>query len=204
MKKLSKRSMLVFGSLLLVCAFAPAMASAASWTGTFPSTHVLDSPNPANRLSFSANLGGGLIAGWTCAVAQLHFDLLSRFDAVVTGTNFKACHGTGASVNCTVTPTGTGFPWTITNPTTTSLSIHRVHVSVLFENTPGAGGACGAPGTVTVTGTLNGGTWTNPGHEVEFTNATGLVSHSPTLGNNLPTTVSGTLASTDNTITMVD
>jgi hypothetical protein len=203
MKKLSKRSLLLFGLGLLVCAFAPAMASAASWTGTFPSTHVLDSPNPNQRLSFSATTALGA-AGSSCAVAQFHIDLLSRSDAIVTGTNFRQCHGTGAAVNCTATPVGTGFPWTITNPTTTNLSIHRVHVDVFFENTPGAASACAAPGNVTVTGTLTSGTWTNPGHEVEFTAATGLVSHSPVLGNNLPTTVSGTLASTDNGITMVD
>jgi hypothetical protein len=203
MKKFSKKSLLLFGSLLLVCAFAPSMASAASWTGTFPSTHVLDTPNPLQRLSFTATTALGP-SGWTCAAVQLHIDVLSRSDAIVTGTNIRQCHGTGASVNCTVTPVGTGFPWTITNPTTTNISIHRVHVDLFFENTPGAASACAAPGNVTMTGTLTSGTWTNPGHELEFTAATGLVSHSPVLGNNLPTTVSGTLASTDNGLTMVD
>jgi hypothetical protein len=198
MKKFSK-SVMLFVSVVAVSAFVvPAMASAATWTGSIPSTHVFDSPNPANRLLFNSSLG----AGSTCAVARFHIDVRSSTDAVVTGTNFQNCMGTGLAVNCTATATGSNFPWTVTNPATDNIQIHGVHVTVLFENTPGNATACALPAPVTVTGTLSGGQWTNAGHEIEFLDDAGLHVTSP-LGPGT-VTISGTLADTQRTTTMID
>lgn len=202
MKKLSKKSVTLFVGVMAVCAFAlPAMASAASWTGTFPSTHVLDSSNPANRVSFS--VAAPVNAGSTCAIARFHVVLDSAFDGTVTAATFQNCMGAGGAVNCTVTPVATRLPWTITNPTTTNVTIDGVHIDAFFENTPGAASACAAPGNVTLTGNLAAGSWSNVGRELTFTSGSILSAHFAAPIGTQTAVVSGTVADTQDG-TMVD
>jgi hypothetical protein len=198
-KKVSNRGAMLFVGVMAVCALAmPAMAGAASWTGTL-GTHVFDGSNPANRLAFSV---AAISSGSTCAVAQFDIDVLSSSDGVVTAAGFQNCMGVGNAVNCTATATGTGFPWTVRNPTTTNVTVNSVDVDVNFENTPGNPTACGVPGNVRVTGNLTNGAWTNGPHEITFTNATGTNAHT-SLGT-FPATVTGTLRDTAQTLTMAD
>ncbi|HEV7492330.1 MAG TPA: hypothetical protein VGO10_01010 [Baekduia sp.] len=207
MKRFSKKSVLPFVGVLSVCAFAlPGVASAASWFvdpgGAFPATTVLDSSNAANRLSFTTAAG----AGSTCAVATFDVDIRSSSDAIVTSAGFLNCMGTGLSVNCTLTaaPTAASLPWTITNTTTTNITIHNVDLTLHFENTPGNATACATPITSRVTGNLENGSWSNAGREVTYTNAPGLVAHGIPGAPNSAATVTGTLASTNLNVTMRD
>jgi hypothetical protein len=196
----SKKGTLLWLAVLAACAFAaPPSALAASWHGPFPSTHLLDTPNPNKRLSLNAPAIGG---GWSCSAGKLHLDIRSASDANVTDLVSGGCHGTGTAVNCTVTLVARGLPWTLTNPTTHNLTIHDIHITEVYENTPGNATACGLPGTQTLTGDLQGMTWTNPGHEIEFTDATGLALH--VAGTTVPVTLSGTFVDTSNNLVITD
>ncbi|HEV7494709.1 hypothetical protein [Baekduia sp.] len=199
---MSKKGALLFASAVAVCAFAlPAMASAATWHGPFPSTHVFDtlSTSPSQ---LTATSGPPNNFGWDCGFAQLHVDILSPTDAKITNFGARSCHGTGADVNCTVTLTPQRLPWTLTNPTTHTITIDGLHITVLYENTPGNPTACALPGTETLTGDLRNGTWTNAGHEFEFTNAPGLLVHRA--GMSIPFTITGTFFDTSGNLTMTD
>jgi hypothetical protein len=197
LRKLLKRVVLAVVGVLACAAFGgPSVSSAASW-GVVGSTHVLDSPN----LTFS--IGAPINGGWQCQINQLHSVVTSAAVLSVTAATFGGCMGTGNSINCTLTPTTTGFPWTVTGLTTTNIQIHNVHATVLFENTPGNPTACGTPGFMTWTGTLAspGHThWIGAGHEILFVNATGLVAH--TAAGNLPFVINGTLFDTSGTLTL--
>jgi hypothetical protein len=173
-KKVSNRGAMLFVGVMAVCALAmPAMAGAASWTGTL-GTHVFDGSNPANRLAFSV---AAISSGWTCAGAQFDIDVRSSSDGVVTAAGFQNCMGVGNAVNCTATFAATNLPWTVTNPTTTNVSVDGVDLDGFFENTPGNATACGFPGSVRATGNLSAAVWGNPAHEITFTAATGAIVH---------------------------
>lgn len=198
-KKLSKKSAMLFAGVLAVCALSmPAMAPAAIWDGV-GSNHVLDSSNPANRISYSV---AALGAGWTCGITDINIDIRSPTDAIVTNAVYASCMGTGSAVNCTVTNTGTSFPWTMTNTGTADVTIHGENVDFSYENTPGAAQACGVPGENIVTGSLHTGVWNQATHEITYTNATGLSVH--TSVGTFPVTVTGTLRDTAQTLTLTD
>jgi hypothetical protein len=203
MKKFSQKGVLLFGVMLVVCAFAPSMASAASWSpvGT---AHQLFSPN----LSFTTTvpaLGGAL--GSSCNVSEFTGSVVSANAINITAAVFRNCMGTGVEANCTVTPTATGLPWTATATSTTNVQIHSVNVTVQFENTPGNPVACAAGTSTSVTGTLTGGSWapgaTIAGNELFFQHDDGLTSHTtaPTIASNAAF-VKGTFRDTTNTLNM--
>ncbi|HEX5923662.1 MAG TPA: hypothetical protein VFY45_07505 [Baekduia sp.] len=192
MKKLSKKSVLLFGAVLAVCAFAAPMASAASWS-PIGTTARLASTN----LGFSQAIGGGLTVGSSCALSTFDGDVASAAVLTITGGRFDNCVGTGLAAGCTVTATGTRFHWTATGVSTTDIQIHGIHVDVRFETAPG-GGACNSlvhNTNITLTGTLTGGSFDPSSiglnRKVTFVNASGLVSHSA-LANGAPTLVTGT------------
>jgi hypothetical protein len=195
LRKLSKRVVLVVVGVLACAAFVgPSMASAASWevAGT---NHVLDSPD----LQFS--VGAPLSGGSQCKSNQFNSTVTSTAVLSITSASFAGCMGTGNSVNCTTTPTATGFPWAATGLTTTNIQIHNIHVTAIFENTPGNPTACATPGAITLTGTLASSGHTHwSGHEATFLNATGPIAH--TAAGNLPAFVSGTLFDTSGTLTL--
>jgi hypothetical protein len=178
LKKLSKKSLLIFAAVLSLAAFAmPSMASAASW-GVVGSTHDLDQI-PGNGLAFTSTDG---TIGSGCAGTSLHAFVTSAAALTVQSGSFTNCMGTGAAgTPCTTTVTGT-FPWTAVGTTTTNIQINTVNAHVRYENTPGNATACPANGVVvTVTGTLasTGHThWNSTTRTATFVNATGLIGDS--------------------------
>jgi hypothetical protein len=183
-KKLSKKSMLLFGAVLALCAFAmPSVASASTWDPP-STTHTLDSPN----LSFTSAAGGS-----TCALAQFHVVVSAAGVSTITGTNFANCSGTAPATPCVTTPRGTNFPWTVTPISATTVTIDKVHVDVTYE---GIGCPLGNPsGNVTLSGNLGPAAWSNATHEVVFASTGGL-----TVAGVGPATVSGTVRDTSQTL----
>jgi hypothetical protein len=198
MKKLSGKSVLLFGVVLVVCAFAvPSMASAASFTSL--GTHQLVSPN-LSFLAPAANLGS------SCAESRFDIDINNGNDGIITGSRFLGCRGnpTTSGVNCTVTATGTKFPWTATAAAgTDNLQIHGVHVDVQFETLPGTlPAACAVNGAqVTLTGTLTGGSWNPATRTIEFLADDGLSGLSG--ANLLAATVTGTFSDPAGTLGVI-
>jgi hypothetical protein len=182
MKKLSRRSVLLLGAVLAVCAFAvPSSASAASWDGGGTVTHQLFSNN------FGFTIESPQVFGSSCANSEFDVDVVSAAALRITGARFLNCRGTGIGVNCTLTPTGRNFPWTATASSTTTIGIDGVHVSLVYENHPD-GTACSVNGlATTLTGNLTGGSWdpsaTGANRRVTFRNAPGTTMHSA-LGSN--------------------
>jgi hypothetical protein len=202
MKKLSKKSLLLFTGVMAVCAFAmPAMSSAASW-GVIGTEHTLHSAN----LGFTATdpVLGGISS--SCAASTFTVDVRTAAALTVTSTQFTNCTAQGAAIgDCTVTATGTPEPnpdWTVTGVTTTNVQIHDVRIDLTFENKPGSSNCLNVNGqNLLLTGTLTGGVWDAAAHQVTFNNAEGLVSHGAT-GNNTRITVTGTIRDTQQTLTL--
>ena len=198
MKKFSQRGLLLFGVLLVVSAFVvPSMASAASWfqVGT---THQLFSPN----LSFTATfpvIGQG---GSSCNGSEFDGDVVNANTIEITSGRFVDCMGTIGQSNCTVTATGTGFPWTATATATSNVQIHGDNVSAVFENTPGNPNPCQTATTITLTGTLTGGSWNPATNEVLATDPQTHGLTASALGLSVPAFVIGTIRDTTNTLRM--
>jgi hypothetical protein len=201
MKKFSKKGALLFAGVMAVCAFAlPAMSSAATWS-VVGSEHTFHSAN----IGFTATNPalGGITS--SCAESTFTVDVRSAAALTVTSASFRRCTANGPGIgHCLVTTTATPNPvpdWTVTGVTTSNVQIHNLVVNTTFETTPTAPGACvnvnGA--SLTITGTLTGGRWSEPTHSVTFTDAEGLVSHGGGV-NNLPVTVRGTLRDTQQTL----
>lgn len=207
MRKLSKKSMLLVGGILTVCAFAmPSLASAASWSPIPNTTHVLASHN----LAFTAGAGGAAPVGSQCADSEFHAVVVNAAVMEITAVSFRNCTGLAGTLGsgCTTTATATGLPWTATARTTTDIQIHNIDVDVQFETRPGGPlGSCLLHNNVArVTGTLTGGTF-DPStiaanRRVTFNHAHGLTSHSA-LGSQ-SAFVTGTFRDTTNTLNVLD
>jgi hypothetical protein len=180
MKSLLRKSASCLGAMLAACAFVvPSMASAASWS-LIGTTHQLVS----NNLAFSAPLGGGLTIGSSCAAAQFDANVVSASTLQITGAKFTGCTATGLAAGCTMTATGTRFPWTATATTTNNIQILGIHVDVRSETAP-SGFACNVlvhNRNYTYTGNLNGGSWDpsaiGVNRTITFNNASGTILHS--------------------------
>jgi hypothetical protein len=199
MKKLSMRSSLLLGVLLAVCAFVPALASAASFSqvGT---THQLTS----NGLAFTADTGPLGQAGSTCALSQFDSTVTSASLITINAARFDNCHGVLAANPCTATVVPTGLPWTANAPNTTNIQIHSVNIDILFEQTPGAA-ACPAQGAkVLLTGTLTGGSWTPATNTADLVAESGLAAHFLGTGQSSSTTVSGNIRDPAGTLRLFD
>jgi hypothetical protein len=212
MNMLSKKSALLFGAVLAVCAFvAPSMASAASWSGL--GTHQLASAN----LNFTTNIAPLGAAGSSCADSEFDADVVNAQVIEITGAVFRNCTGGsgfpaigGAADDCTVTATGTNFPWTATARLTTDIQIHQIDVDVAFETKPGGAlGSCRLEGnTVRVTGTLTSGSFdpsaTAANRRITYTSAPGLTAHVLGTGLNGPAAVTGVFRDTTATLNVLD
>jgi hypothetical protein len=173
----------------------PSMASASSWVGS-GDIH-------SGNLGFHAL---GIVSDAT-ACSSVTFQTFRQSAAVLTITSatFSRCHGNaGASLGCTITATGTKFPWTATAVSTTDIRIHGVHIDVRAETTPGVDPPfCSDAGLdFTLTGTLGLGVgtqtvWDPLGKTVTFNNTSGLSEHAAALGiNNRTVTVNGSVVAT--------
>jgi hypothetical protein len=201
MKILSRRGLLLFGVLLMVCAFVPSLASAASWS-PIGTTHQLFSSNLG--VTFTGAATGQ--AGWVCNASEFDGDVVSANTIEITSGVFTRCHGLFNATNCTVTPRGTNFPWSATATSTTNVQIHGVNVDALFENTPGAPAACPLLGAkVQLTGTVTGGSWIPASNELIYTHDDGLTLHSIVpAGAPVPVALTVTIRDTSGTLRMFD
>jgi hypothetical protein len=177
LKMVSKKSMLLMGAVMALCAFVlPSVASAASWAGA----GNIDSGN----VGFSVAAING---GSSCAQTTFSTTFDSAQVLTITGATFTNCRGDiGGSVGCTTTAVGTNFPWVATPTSTSNIQIHKLDIDVNFETTPGTLNECANNGlNIRLTGTLSGLFFT-PGaagsRRVDFGPATGLVAHIPGVG----------------------
>jgi hypothetical protein len=203
MKKFSKKGMPFAAAAMTLCLFAmPSSAGASSW-GVVNSEHTLDGANIGFRTTVPSI---GRLFG-ACSKSSFTGDVRSAGDMSITNATF----GGHCVVNlpdsgdgqCTLTLTGTRFPWTATAVTTTNIQIHGVQIDERFiQNTENSCPGALAGQSVLITGTLRDGHWTGNGtneHEIFLDGAEGLVVHSA-LGNNIPMTWYGYLADTAKTL----
>ena len=202
MKTLCQKGVLLFGAVLAVCAFAiPSMASAASWS-PLGTTRILEDTNLVTTRSAPVH------STELCESVLYDADFISPGVVLITTATYLNCVGLDTATGCTVTATGTRFPWTMTAPTTTNIQIHGVHIDVRYETRPPAGSTpCALNGlSETVTGTLTGGSWdpsaTGANRRVTFNNDSGLTVHSA-LGSS-PVLVSSTMRDLSGTWNLFD
>jgi hypothetical protein len=195
MERFSKKGALLFAAAMALCTLAmPSPASAGSWS-TVGTEHTLDSPN----FGFTATTAIGTVDS-SCPSSQFTADVASTAALAFTSALFGG--GCTAVFNgtqvCTATITPTNFPWTATVPTTANIQLHNFRLDQVLDQSPA--GTCPVPGlNVTVTGTATNGTWSNNQREITYTDAPGMVMHSP-LGNNQPVTFRGTFRDTQQTL----
>jgi hypothetical protein len=174
LKMVSKKSMLLLGAVMALCAFVlPSVASAASWAPVGTTDGRIDSAN----LGFS--VGPPLNSGSSCRVSSFSVTVHSAAVATITGGSFAGCHGdVGLGVGCTTTATGTNFPWRVTPVDTTRIEIHGVDIDVHFETTPGTLNECATNGNnIRLTGTVIASFTPAagpPNRRFDFEGATGL------------------------------
>jgi hypothetical protein len=195
MKRFSKKAILLSAGAMSVCAFAmPSLASASSW-GVIGTEHTLTSPN----FGFTSAAAGGLTS--SCSNSSFTADVRSAAVLTITTGSFAGCTTSGPGIgHCPTTVTPTKYPWakTVLGPANVVIDLPDIHI--IFH-----GASCVLAGaTLRLTGTLSGGTWTGNGanqHEIIYTNAEGLVSHSA-LGNGAPVTVRSTFRDAQQTLTV--
>ncbi|MET0604810.1 MAG: hypothetical protein ABW167_22710 [Baekduia sp.] len=180
LKMVSKKSMLLLGAVLALCAFAlPSVASAASWSPVGTTDGRIDT----SQLGFSVP---ALATGSSCESTSISVVVDSAAVATITGASFANCHGNiGGAVGCTQTAVGTNYPWRVTALTTSSIQIHGVDIDINYETTPGTLNECANTGlNLRLTGTT--AVSFTPGaagsRTVDFGGATGLVTHIPGVG----------------------
>jgi hypothetical protein len=199
MKKFSKKGVLLFAAAMALCAFAmPSMASASSW-GVVGSHHTLDTTN----IGFSNDTNGAVSM---CDRAQFTTRVTSTANLEVSTASFSSCalNAEALGATCTATSTATNLPWTGTAVTTSNIQLHGVNIDVFLT-----GASCGTltNQTIKVTGTISGARWLgNANHGIELAGASGLVSHLPAVagGTTSAITLTGTLADTQNTLTVTN
>jgi hypothetical protein len=180
LKMVSKKSMLLLGAAMALCAFVlPSVASAASWAPVGTTDGRIDSGN----LGFSIN--NPLVVASSCTASSFSVTVHSAAVATITGASFANCHGDiGLSVGCTPTATGTNFPWRVTPVDTTRIEIHGFDIDVYFVTTPGTLNECAGPGlSMQLTGTVVASFTPSAAgsRRFDFNGGTGLFAHIPTV-----------------------
>jgi hypothetical protein len=200
MKMFSQKGVLLFGVMLAVCAFMPSLASAASWSPIGGADHSLFSSN----LSFTNTFPVIGQVGWGCNRTEFTSSVVSTNTIEITATGFADCMGTLGNSQCTLTATGGNFPWTATATSTTNVQIHGVDITLVFENTPGNANACQNPATITLTGTLTGGSWNPANNTLNLSDpqTDGLTAHILGAGLTATSFVAGTVRDTAGTLRM--
>ncbi len=148
------------------------MARASSW-GAVGTEHTLDSAN----FGFLSDVQGSTSS---CASSRFTLDVASTTVIEITSATFTGCTWVGSPFgSCTMTSTGTNFPWTATAVTTSNIQIHGVSINMLAEHHPSSGTCNLANMTVRITGTLSAARWTGntTPRTIVITGSTGLVAH---------------------------
>jgi hypothetical protein len=200
LRKPSRRRLPAFAAALAMCALAiPSAASAASW-GPIGTGHTLTT----STLEFTAHPASGATLGWSCAQADVFVTVQSSSVLTNTTTTLAKCTGTGTAVHCIATSLATSPPWTVTGPTTSNVTFDNFHMDLMYVNKPGDPTGCtlSGMGIFTLTGVIAGGTWDAAGHQITYTNATGLTATFPTPVGPSRVTVSGTLRDDSQTLTL--
>jgi hypothetical protein len=137
MKMVVKKSVLLLGVVLALCAFTlPSVASAASWSPAGTTDGRID----VSTFGFSNPVPGW---GMSCAATSFGVTVDSAAVATITSASFVNCYGDlGALRGCTVTAVGTNFPWRTTAVTTTNIQIDGFDVDLGFETTAGTLDEC--------------------------------------------------------------
>ena len=177
LKIVSKKSMLLLGAVLALCAFVlPSVASAASWFPVGTTDGRIDSAN----VGFSIPALG---SGSSCTSSTFSATAHSAAVATITAASFNNCHGDlGSGVGCTTTTSITTTPWAATAIDTTRIEIHNFAVDVYFETTPGTLNECSNTGlNIRLTGTLTL-SYTPIPRVFDFNGAAGLAAHIPGVG----------------------
>ena len=185
LKMVSKKSMLLLGAVMALCAFVlPSVASAASWSPANTTDGRIDSGN----VGFSIPATG---SGSSCTSSTFSVSADSAAVATITGASFQNCHGdVGSGVGCTTTTQVTNLNWPATAINTTRIEIHGFDIDVSFEQTPGTLGECANNGlNIRLTGTLTL-SYTPATRTFDFLGATGLVTHIAGVGS-LPSVARG-------------
>jgi hypothetical protein len=190
MKKLSKKSVLLFAAVMALCAFAmPAMASAANWDPA--GSHTITSP--ALSLEIPA-----LNAGSSCHAAFV-VDANGTSQLTVTSATFSGCVGTKDATGCDVHATqGSGPDWVVDGANASAIRVTNINVDYAFIGSL----TCVVGGnTVNVAGTLTAGGFNNSTHSLCLTGSTGLQGSlgGMPLG---PVTLDGCLTDTAGTLTL--
>jgi hypothetical protein len=193
MKKFASKSVLLFAMMTAMCAVAPSMVSAASWSPLTNPHHTIDSANAGFVIDSNGTAS-------VCRESTLTATVTSASDLRITSASYRRCTASGPAIgSCTMTVAATGLPWRATPTSTSTVTFDGVHIDALLENHPGDA-ACTATGvTIRFTGSINNGGWNNASRHVTLPGTTGLVSHSP-LGNGVPATANGTLRDTQQTL----
>jgi hypothetical protein len=192
MKKFSKKGVLLFAAAMATCAFAPSMASAASWSA-IGSEHTLDSPDAGFVIDSNGTTS-------QCGESAFTARVTSAMDLEIIGAVFRRCTASGPNIgSCTLTLSATGLPWTATPTSTTHVDIRNIHIDQLLENEPDST-ACLANGAkITLTGSLINADWNNTTRELILNRTLHLASHSA-LGNNVTMTAFGTFRDTQQSL----
>ncbi len=172
----------LLASLTALAAFAvPAAASASPVWGPVGTTSALDSPGPGGPVNFSIPSQGST---WQCTGHHLGLGVRKPASSTldVTSATFSGCTGNGILVNCTVTQTATGLPWTMQAASLTDVRLNVGNVKAKFTTTPGSGTACMWAGVeISFSGTLGAGVWQSSTHSVTYNSENGQGLTSPTL-----------------------
>jgi hypothetical protein len=168
MKKTMTKSTLLFASIMALAAFAmPSMASAANW-GPFNTNHTLNgyiyvsTGALYNTVSCSGSLG-----------VHVRAPVASTLD--ITSASFSSCSvSIGQGVDCNVTATASGLPWTAIGTSTSDVRINVTDMTFTYSQKPGGPSCTLSGGVGHVSGTLTGGAWSAAAHKVTYASDPGL------------------------------
>jgi hypothetical protein len=191
MKKFSKQRVLLCAAAMTVCALAPSMASAASWS-PIGSHNTLDAPT----FRWTIDSQGTHL---NCGSSFLTTKTANAMDLEISDLDLRTCIATGPTIGtCSVSSTPTGLPWTATPTSATTVDIRNIDVDQTLLHVVSSG--CTVNGLrIRWTGDIMQAAWDNATRELNLVSKLGLVLHS-TLGQNLPLTTSATFRDTQQTL----
>jgi hypothetical protein len=195
--KTMKKSLVLAAAIAAISAIAvPSMASAANWGPVGGAAHTLT----GGSIFISVGVPSSPFATISCTTGStLGANVTSTAVLTITSAGNFSCTGSGGFNGCSIAAVPTGLPWTANGPTTSNVTINSINITLTFTSAPGL--TCTSNGVKTLSGTLAGGVWNQPGglfssSWVAYTNATGLTL--TTAGVPLPTRLTSSQFFRDN------